>query len=408
MISFFNIMIRGLSLSSRLGLTLFMARFMDLGIVGLFGLLYSATLTLPAIIGFGLNYRATRDIVEQPPAKAIVLTRDRLVVSLVILAILLPLAAMLWGTLGFPQPEDKIAMLAVLGLEVLAFDIHMMLIAMRRSLLANFLIFVRTAAWVFPFAFLAYFYPPLRTIEFLLYAWLCSLIAVFAILAFVFRRDIFSSRFIAPVDVGWLRGHLSNGWLIYVSDLSIVGASYSDRYIIGYSLGLTDVGIFVFFWSLANGVQLLVNTGVVQVRLPDIVESARSKSPAVFIHEIAIQIRSVLISSAVISLFVFVCTELLIPFLKRTELQGHQILLATLLLTTALRSCSDVLKSGLFAKRMDTHWVAVNIASLIANSLATFAALRLGGLGYVGVALATCEAIMLLARYRLLRRSLGS
>ena len=83
--SLLNIGLRGLGLVSRFALMIYIAKYLDLDFVGAFGLVYGALAILPVFLGFGLNYRLNREIVELPIEDAGRRMRDRLSVTVVAL-----------------------------------------------------------------------------------------------------------------------------------------------------------------------------------------------------------------------------------------------------------------------------------------------------------------------------------
>jgi len=163
-----NMGLRGLGLVGRFALSFYLVKFLSLTETGQFGLIVGVAGVLPALFGFGMNYFLSREIIGVEIADAITRIRDKMVVMASLLIITFG------GALVFNvfHPVNLLGSLWLSGLiiilEVIAFDLHIVLISLRKPLLANFLLIIRSAAWVFPFIGITYFYPALRTLNTLL------------------------------------------------------------------------------------------------------------------------------------------------------------------------------------------------------------------------------------------------
>ena len=150
---------RALALAARFCLSLFMVKYLDLEAIGLFGLIVGLTNFVPPAIGLGLSFFVMRDIIGKSNFEAGRRLRDRVALTtmLLFLCYIFVLGAM--GA-GFVQvPENLALILLIIFLETFALDIHFALMYLKMPLLANALIFVRTASWVGPFIVAAYLLP---------------------------------------------------------------------------------------------------------------------------------------------------------------------------------------------------------------------------------------------------------
>src|SRR6202012_2051594 len=127
--------------------------------------------------------------------------------------------------------------------------------------LANSIIFIRTAAWVFPFSALCLFIPGLRQFNVMLVFWVGGLAGSMILLSWRLRRWPWREILSRPFAVQRLVGHFRKAWLIYCSDLGLVSLQYVDRFVVNALLGLSVTGVYTFYWSLANAAQVLVYTG---------------------------------------------------------------------------------------------------------------------------------------------------
>jgi O-antigen/teichoic acid export membrane protein len=388
-----NISLRGLSLVARFALTLFMARYFTLGEIGLFGLFYSAAAAAPAFLGFGMNYFLNREIVGIPFDSALRRLRDRVAVSVAV-ATFVVFAFWLFEVAGAIPSITHLALLCpILILEAVALDIHYSLISLKRPLLANSLLFVRSAVWVFPYIVVAAVFPQSRNLGVLLWWWLAAIGVSFAVLAWHMRSWPWAEAGCYGFDVAWFRKTLAKSKLIYASDIGIVGTMFADRYILGSLSGLQQVGVFVFFWTIANSVQVLVGTAISQIVVPHMVEAHAAGGHAA-LHQILKRKTAEAAGLGIaLSFMAIVAVYLVVPYLGHQEFGANINLLLILLVAAIIRSVSDVWNVALYSAGKDAAWAWINIFGLISTSLACFVGLNLAGM--LGLAVATVVVAVL-------------
>lgn len=388
-----NVGLRGSALVSRLLLTLFVAKYMSLESVGQFGLLAAAVAILPGVIGFGFNYHHSRDLVGLSADLAAHRIRDRLLLTVAAFGGLLSLAG-LASIAGLGVLPSNLPLVASIGLaEVVAFDLHYGLVARRKPVLANVLLFVRTGAWTYPYMLIGMAYPAARTLDVLLWFWLVGLVLVFVISVVRGRARVANRLLWHPVDSRWILRVLRQSKLIYLSDMAIVGFTFVDRFVVSSLLGITQVGVFVFYWSLANGIQVLIGAAVIQVYFPRLVDCAghgdAGDQKRVFLE----LCKKVTVLAGVLSGAVWLATIALIHHLGRAELTQSVFLLAPMLLAVMVRCLSEVASTMLHARRQDRSWVLSNIAGLLVAVFSTMAFTAAWGLYGAGVAM-ICSSLM--------------
>jgi O-antigen/teichoic acid export membrane protein len=393
-----NAALRAFGLAARFALNLYLAKFFDLKTVGAFGLIYGLIAIAPALLGLGLNFRLNREIVGLSPLEAGTRLRDRLAVTFTMLLLVTVLVAVCRQTGFLPEIPLIGWILAVGFLEVLIFDIHMGLISLRMSLFANTLQFIRTASWIYPFIVFSYLSGNLRTFATVIYFWIGSLVVTFIVLFTGLRdwpwRIILSTR----VDVLDLLRRVRTSGLIYASDLGIVGSAFLDRFIVEYQLGIEVTGVFVFYWSLANAIQLLVNVGWIQTSLPRWVDHFKSGGREDLWKVLRSDLHQVLLMGTILALIVFAVVTFAIPYLGRPKLSNYPYLLPLMLVAAVLRIGSDVANYGLYACGLDHQWAWSNLLGVLLSAIFTVVGLRSFGLQGVGLAMIATAAVLLVVR----------
>lgn len=405
-----NAGLRGLSLSGRFVLTLFIAKYMDIRSVGDFGLISGATVIGPAILGLGFNFYLNREIAGTPPEFHVRLIRDRLAIS-VISATSAALAVMLLCIPFAPQIPwlTRILFGLIFIMEVAAFDLHMSLVTLDRPVLANLLQFTRSALWVFPYTAGAVVFPSWRTMDSLLVAWLIGLVLNLGT-TYIGLRDwpwaqVAAHRF----DGRWFSDRIRRTWLVYLGDIALITIQQLDRVAVAAVLGMTATGIYVFYNSFANAVQLLTAAAVLQMTLPGLLVQAKHGDGLAW-RRILWQgaARSAAVSIS-LSAAAFPIIGILVTYLDRQELNDNLWLFLAMLISIPLRCVAELLGSGLYTVNQDRAFVWSNIFGAVASTSLITSASAVWGMTGTGCAVIASGLVFLLLRlYLLVRGYAGS
>jgi len=142
--------LRATALASRFALSIYALRYLSIESLGTFGLAVGLAGIMPPLLGLGINYHLNRDILAMSQTEAHLAARDRLIVSVSMLA-LVWLCAALSGAWSLSLLGGYPLLLGlIVSLETLATDMHVMIINRGHAVLANLLLFIRSASWIPP------------------------------------------------------------------------------------------------------------------------------------------------------------------------------------------------------------------------------------------------------------------
>jgi O-antigen/teichoic acid export membrane protein len=397
-----NVLIRSATLGLRFLLSFYIIKYLGYDAAGIYGLTVGVTGITPALIGWGLNFFVAREVVGLSPAEAALRVRNRLFVTIVSLA--LATAVMFLFSLFIQRTSAGLfVFIAILAwLETIALDLHLPLIGLGKALEANILVFIRSAAWVPCIIGLGLAFPQLRSMEALLSAWILANIAALVLLGIMAKRWDVGSRLSWQIDFDWIISRLRRSWHIYVSDVSLVGLMYLDRYIVGIFLGLSATGIYTFFWSLSNSLQTLVSTAVVQMALPTLVKSFSSGDRSTWREDVRAEFYKVITISVGMAVVIFGASEVALRYMSMQGLSEHRGLFLLLLAASVLRACSDLGNLALVSTQKDKSYAAINIVGVVLSLSMTTLGVAFYGLAGAGVAIFATAIILLLMRIWLL------
>lgn len=381
----FNMGLRGSTLVLRFALSFYIVKFMGLEAAGVYGLALGVVNAAPAALGWGLNYFIARDISGKTSGIAGLYMKTRLLVTVTSLAVMTAIALGVAYAIGHPVISLYFLILLVVWLETISCDIHVPLIAQEMSSQANVLFFLRTSSWIVPVIGLGLAFPSFRSIEAIMIAWSLGYIFMFMGLAWFLRGWPLRRIFQAPMRLRWVRKRMRRAWLIYISDMSNVGLVYADRYIVSLLLTLSLTGVYTFYWSLANALQTLISTAVLQVAIPALFKAYNTGSMKEWRDVMVWQFTKTAAVAFGLGVTIFVCGNVLVHFMNMPALGEHQGMFALLLLTAVVRSCTDLMGLGLNSLRKDGHYAFVNLSSVLLSI--AMSVVLISTFGFIGAGL---------------------
>lgn len=394
--------LRGGATAAKFALSLYMARYLGLADLGIYGLLVGAATAVPAILGFGLTDWTTRNLVGLPVAAAMPAVTSRLALTVAVHAVGQPLAWAANAVLGGPIPASLVVPIGlILFLEHLANDAYAALLARNRALLGASLMFMRSGAWPLFVIGWGMLDPRARTLEVVLDGWVAGLAAMWLMIA-AFTALHGRWRCIA-LRPSWLRQALRGGWPFYLNDIATVGNLYVDRFLVSVFLGLELTGVYVFFWSVANVVHNLAVYSLMQPNVPRLVSAAAAPDPAVFRRlQRSLQLEcgawAVLMAIGAAALM-----PLLLPLIDRPLLQQNLAVFAIVMVATLLRAAADSYNFVLLALHRDQAIAATSLAGVAATAALNLVLIPLAGLDGAACAFLIVSLVLVTARYRLSR-----
>ena len=149
-------------MGSRFALAIFIAHYLDLSSLGLYGLATGAIAVVPVVVNIGMNHVLMRDAVTASAAELTNSLRHYWSFVTRIYVILLTLAILL--TILFETSALWILIIAVMWFEHIGYDVFYLFSNLKHHLSANVNAFLRGAAWILVYVPLAIWEPNLRTL----------------------------------------------------------------------------------------------------------------------------------------------------------------------------------------------------------------------------------------------------
>lgn len=353
------------TLAAKFGVTVVIARYLGLESLGVYGMIVGVVAIIPVMMSFGFSQSLARDASHESLELIVVkLSRYGSIVLCAYLAVL----CVSGGVDLFRDEVFCLYLAVIVFLEHINNDVFNLLLARGRPLLANVLVFLRSALWIYAYSAYVIFDAEGRSFSFLLQFWIVGLVVTTALSAYALRNWPWSKsrfNFIEACVWGW--GYVKSTKFLYVSELASNASFYLDRYLIGALLGVAEAGVYTFFSSIGMALYNLVSSGVMQVARPGMVVAHVQREFAKFDA-----IFRACFKKAVLFLLVLIVPTLLAfpwfaPLVKQAELTTHYDNFGFLLLGVLVRTVADLEGYKLYTTKRDEFFMKSTILCLLVS-----------------------------------------
>ena len=400
----FNFFCRSGSLLAKFLLVIYISKAMSLETLGLYNIVSVTVAWSVYVLGFEFYSFSLRQIVGENSQKISGFVFNQLVFHMfgfVLLAAISPLLV----AFGFIPSSLLVYFVIITFFDQLSQECYRICIALERSQFANFLHFVKSGLWVYPLLVLPVFHKDV-TIQNILFAWVSG--TFFALVIGIFklvRLDLIRLER-ANLDFAWIKRGVIVAFPFLVISVAQLTMDFSDRYFIDYFLGKADVGVYSFYYGIANVPTTLITSVLVATYYPKVINVYKFNRPSL---EIRILIRNFLWQSMglaiLISVMAIVLVHALLDFIGKQQLLQEINLFYLMLFQVVIFSIQVVIQTVLYARHEDRFLLYSAVAGGILNIVLNV--LLIPRLGINGAALSTILSmgVMLGLRLFLLNKS---
>ena len=349
-------------MGSRFLLLFALARLLEPAEVGLFGLLLATVYFNMLLVGWDYYTYSHREMLALPRERwSFVLQHHALAIAL-LYACLLPLQVLLFS-LGFLPREWFLWYMLLLVAEHLGQELTRLLVVMGRPLIASWILFLRTGAWVWVVVPLMWLTPGLQRVEVVLVAWLVGASLAIPVAVTVIIRDVAPLRRWG-VDYKWLRRGFRVGTLFLFATLCFRALLTADRYVVAHLVSEELLGVYVLYVGIAMALVNFLDSAVFAFLYPALVAANRRGNREAYGRIM----REMTWSAVGISVGLAVAAALLGPFVLGwvgREVYLEHVHLLWLLLAVAVGYAVGMIPHyGLYARGADRGIIVAHASSL--------------------------------------------
>ena len=277
----YNLTIRGSATIIKLAFTLFLGSIFTESEFGLYSLIISSIYISLILIGFDVYLDCNRKIIqkEEPKEQAFILNNQ--------LASYIPFY-FLFSIVIFFIPERIIPkefiflFFSVSIIEHLNSEIFRLLLALRKTVIANLLFFIRNGLW--PLVILVLYYFNFQfNISILLSYWLyASILAL--IIGLIFLRKKYKLD-LSLIDKKTIIASYKYAFIFFIGTIAYKIVEFSDRYFIDYYLDKESDGVYSLYSQFGSVLNTIIFTIVISIGYPKLLKAIYSNNLKQIIKE---------------------------------------------------------------------------------------------------------------------------
>ena len=355
------------------------------------------TLTIAIVVlGFDFYTYSQREILQGEQTNQGQKIRDQFIFYFINYLFILPLMFLVFYF-------DRISMeyifwfYALLVLDHISQELYRILLVFKKSVIASALFFIKVGVWIFPlFALWMFGFENLKNIKTILFFW-----TTFELLAIIFglffiKSLPFTIDFSTTINWDWIKKGLVICLPFFIGTIASNVIEFADIYMIKEYFGEdgdTQIGIYGFFVNMGNIVQMFVQSAILIVFAPKLIESfSQDKTKYKSLH--GQMSKQNILASVLFAILVFVLLLPLVKFLGKTEIEQHYNLIYILVGAKVLFNFSMIYHYHLYVRHKDRLIVLTMIISAIVNLCLNYVLIPLYGI--YGAAFATLASFILI------------
>ncbi|GER58672.1 hypothetical protein ULMA_07800 [Patiriisocius marinus] len=382
------------AMASKFVIFTILSKYFDTDTYGVYSL-QATTITIAIfILGFDFYNYAIRDILlnKERTATKVLTAMSLYAVSYVLFAVI---GYVLFNQIDYFAQYTWL-LIGICITEHLNQEIYRLLLAFKKVLVANILLFIRVAGWTLYVLYKLLLEEASLGIAEILIIWLSFNAMTLVLTLIIFAKPLITNLKVATWDKSWLIKGLKVSVIFYTATIFLKIIEYSNRYVVEAVLDESAAGIFSFYSNFAMVVTIYVSTIVVSYELPDLIESSTTDN---FVNKLKRYKKLLFLHAAIASVVVVICMYPILIWQGKTEFIALWPLLLFLLGGAYLMNVSLLYHAYLYIKHREKKLLEIVIISGIINIIATWILTYYYGLyGAASAFLVTAIVIFILRR----------
>ena len=382
--------LRGVSIGARFLLSFLIVKYISLEFQGEYSLLLTTVTVLMLVTGYDFYVFSNRFIIKHRAQTSYALVNQ---FAFHLLAyVLLFLIFLILSAIGVTYEYISITVLFLLIFEHLGMEFFRVFIAIEKVLVANVILFVRTGSWPLVIIYQIIFTNQEISMGLIISYWLiASVLSV--ILGFLFiYKELVGQKL--SIDKKWIKKGVKVATLFFTATMAQKIIEFSDRYIIDAFLGAKSLGIYSFYFQLANVVNVIIFTVFISFMYPKIIyyiDKKRKSEAIAVINKLKIYSTLLICSYALVLLLLL---PTILEVVGKSELYEFQIVLYLFLLGNLFFNLSFTSHYALVAIEKDKELTKIAIGLAVFSCIANVLAVQY--IGIIGAVIVFTLSSMLL------------
>jgi len=277
----YNLTIRGSATIIKLAFTLFLGSIFTESEFGLYSLIISSIYISLILIGFDVYLDCNRKIIQKEETKEQAFILNNQLASYIPFYFLFSIVIFFIPERIIPK-EFIFLFFSVSIIEHLNSEIFRLLLALRKTVIANLLFFIRNGLW--PLVILVLYYFNFQfNISILLSYWLYASILTL-IIGLIFLRKKYKLD-LSLIDKKTIIASYKYAFIFFIGTIAYKIVEFSDRYFIDYYLDKESVGVYSLYSQFGSVLNTIIFTIVISIGYPKLLKAIYSNNLKQIIKE---------------------------------------------------------------------------------------------------------------------------
>jgi O-antigen/teichoic acid export membrane protein len=396
LIKLFVLGLRGASIGARFLLSFLFVKYISLEFQGEYSLLLTSITVLMLVTGFDFYVFSNRFMIKNREQTGYALTNQfffHLITytALFILFIVLTL-------IGITNEFLTITILFLLIFEHLGMEFFRVFVAIEKVLIANVILFVRTGTWPLLLIYQLIYTTKEITLTTIITYWMtASIISVVLCIPFIYD-EIRGTKFY--IDKKWIKRGTKVAALFFIATFSQKIIEFSDRYIIDSFLGAKSLGIYSFYFQLANVVNVTIFTVLISFMYPKIIYFIDKKRKKEAIVEVKKLKKYIIVLISLYAMLLSIILPYILDFVGKPELYDFQIVFYIFLTGNLFFNLSFASHYALLAIEKDKELMKISIGLAVFSLVANLIGVAYFGIIGAVIVFAISSLLLYIIKYR--------
>ena len=365
-----NVVLRTATLGTRFALVFVLAKYLDVALVGYYGLFTAAIAYGLLCVGLDLYVYTTREIAKVEPARQGQLLKSQAALIGLLYLVLTPVALFLLPYAG--MPEFLIWwFIPILVLEHVNQELYRLLIILSQQLSASLLLFLRQGSWALVIAGLMAASKSSHNLTVVMALWTVAGAVTAAVGAWKLR-SLGLGGWRERVDWPWIKKGIAVSSAFLMATLAVRGVQTFDRYWLESLAGIEIVGAYVVFFGVASALTVFLDAAIFSFRYPELIGFSHRGEYDEMGRKVCMMAFQAMAASLAFAVVCSVLLPVLLGWIDQSIYLSHMDLFYWVLAAVIAYSLSMIPHYALYALGRDRTIIASHVAALLLFAAATW------------------------------------
>jgi O-antigen/teichoic acid export membrane protein len=363
--SILNLFYRGLTIIAKFLLSILIVKKLSVTELGVYGIFQTTVTLLIYLLGFDFYTYNARELIKNDQKSNDFYIGNQMIFHGLVYLVVLPLSLFIFFYKVI-EINYIIYFYSILVLEHISQEIYRILIVLKKSVIASLTLFLRAGLWIMVLYLFWQMGWGKTEIEFIFNLWIIgSVLSVITGVIYLNFKPVFK------IDFEWIKSGVRMAMPFLIATVFYKVIEFSGRYFIDFYWTKAEVGIFTFFSGISNAMFVFVQSMVIIVMSPYLIESS-NKGKAEF-QKVFKDYKKRIITTTIVG-FVLACTCIypLLLFVGNEELLQNMLVFVLLLLSVVFFCFSYIPHYGLYVYHKDRELLLSSIFGAIAIVILNF------------------------------------